>query len=205
MPNRALLLVRSRVPGENTAKYARAAERFASVFEGVEGISGPTLYSAEHDPEIHLSLVSIEDLAAFELAAAEKISEEMATTFSKMMDGPPSVRLIRVRASQGRRAANMPADSYISISDRTADPGLEDDLAQDYHNVFLSFEAIPGFAGWAYGPDGTLEEHIYGLAIWETREALGMSLKPDTRHELRIYRKLREGELATGPVDFLGE
>ena len=175
------------------------------MFRDLEGLSGPTLYSAEHDGEIHLSVVTVEDLAAFELAAAEKISEEMATTFSKMMDGPPSVRLLRVRASQGRRATTMPEDSYLSISDRTADPGLEDELAQDYHDVFTSFEAIPGFAGWAYGPDGTLEEHIYGLAFWLSREALGVSLKPDIRHELRIYRKLREGELATGPVNFLAE
>ncbi len=203
MPERAILLVRLRVSGGRTAKYAEAQARFKAVFDGIPGIEGPTLYSAERDGEMQLSVVEIADRAAFELAAAERVNEEMVLAFARVMEGPPSVRLLRIRAHGGKSLAAMEPDTYLSISDRTADPGREDELARDYETVFASFEAIPGFAGWAYGPDGALDERLYGLALWTTRDALGRSLKPDVRHELRIYRKLHASELDTVPAEFL--
>ena len=202
MPERAILLVRSHVPAARMGAFAAAQSRAREGFHTCEGVHGPTVYSLEGDAEVFLTMLELDDRANFDLELAGRLTDEMALEFHRAMDGAPSVRTIRVLAGAGPRAETLPADHYLSISDRIADPGKGQELARDYEAVFGSFEVLDGFLGYAYGPDGATEEHLYGLAAWRDREALNQSLKYSMRHELRIWRCIPERELQTVPKDF---
>ncbi|RYG43229.1 hypothetical protein EON79_17380 [bacterium] len=202
MSERAILMVRSHVPAQRMAAFASAQERAREFYSTCQGIHGPTIYSQEGDAETFLTLLELDSHAEFDLEMSARLTDEMAMEFHRAMDVAPSVRTIRIIAGAGPRAEALPSDSVLSISDRIADPGKAEDLARDYEAVFGSFAMLDGFLGYAYGPDGATEEHIFGLAVWRDREALNQSLKDAMRHDLRIYRRVHDGELQTVPDDF---
>ena len=205
MSERAILFVRSHVPAARMAQFAASQERAHAAFAGVPGLDGPTMYSLEGDGETFLTVMEIEDHASFDLEMSGRITDQVAMDFHNAMDSAPSVRTIRVIRGVGPRASSLPDDHWLSISDRIADPGKAADLAQDYEDVFGSFEVLDGFLGYAYGPDGATEEHLFGLAVWRDRESLNQSLKDSMRHELRVYRRVHASELQPVPDEFAVE
>lgn len=205
MSERAILMVRSHVPAARVERFVMAQDRARDLFAEIKGAHGPTTYSMEGDPETFLSLIELDDHAHFDLEMSARLTDEMALVFHRATDDAPSIRTIRVLAGVGSRAETMPAGSYLSISDRIADPGKAMDLARDYEAVFGSFAMLDGFLGYAYGPDGATEEHIFGLAVWRDRESLNQSLKDAMRHDLRIYRRINATELQTVPDAFAVE
>ena len=202
MSERAILMVRTHVPAARMGAFASAQARAREEFSKYTGVHGPTIYSHVEDGETFLTLLELDDRANFDLEIAGRLTDELAMDLHRSMDGAPSVRTIRVVAGRGPHAADLPEDSYISISDRIADPGKADDLARDYETVFGSFAMLDGFLGFAYGPDGATDEHLFGLAAWRDRESLNQSLKDAMRHDLRIYRRIHDSELQTVPDDF---
>lgn len=205
MSERAILMVRSHVPVARMAAFAAAQDRASRSLAGIEGLHGPTVYSLEGDAETFLTILEMDDRAEFDLQIAARLTDELALDLHRAMDGAPSVRTIRVLAGRGPRAADLDDDSVLSVSDRIADPGKGQELARDYEAVFGSFEMLDGFLGYAYGPDGATEEHLFGLAAWRDREALNQSLKDAMRHELRVWRRVHASELQTVPADFAVE
>lgn len=202
MQDRTVLLIRAIVPALNLERYWKAHEGITQRLSTIGAIDGFSMYSHLLRPEVLLSVVEIPGPWEH-MSPVDEGADDLLDELQTLVEGPESVRTIRVRGRGGRAPHQMANDTYLSISDRSAEPGRADELAADYDQVFGSFGVIGGFAGYLYGPYGGLEEKIYGLALWDTEAALQESISKPMRHELRIYRKMHESETRVAPREFV--
>ncbi|MER3496709.1 MAG: hypothetical protein C4320_08045 [Armatimonadota bacterium] len=203
MNSRTLITIRAHVRPADRATFWQIIRDFAESERATHDLANWSAYEHLTRPEILLAVLEYSAYAGDAAGTGDPDLDKMLISLNPLVIQPPSVRFITVRASGGQGPSDMATGTYLSISDRNAEPGRAAELAQDYEFVFGSLSVLPGFAGYLYGPYGGLEEKLFGFALWSDEESLRESIARHLRHQLRIYEKV-DPENAPDPAqDFL--
>lgn len=104
--------------------------------------------------------------------------------------GIPDLLQARIEKRMGAAPGKSKIGELMSISVRSAEPGLGSHILDELSDIFQSLTVIDGFAGCAYGRSVTLDEEIVGMAFWTDRRAFDRSLPKKTLYEVRLYQRI---------------
>lgn len=102
----------------------------------------------------------------------------------------PNITTLSIVEQHGLRPLEMASGSFISLSIRTADPGRELELINDFKIVFGEMTVIPGLRGWAIGAQSDLAERLFGIALWDDEESYLSTLPKSLPYNLEFLQKI---------------
>lgn len=154
----------------------------------VKGCHGLSVWRDQRDLESFLVLYEYADLEAADrgLVAISKVrilAEAQLADFR-----PADVQRIKVAKYSGKRLSKTANTALLSLSQRVADPGYGPELLDDLDRTLDELACMPGYLGSVTGWNDVLEEEIFGLVTWASREAFVASLPPNVRgRSIKLY------------------
>jgi hypothetical protein len=105
---------------------------------------------------------------------------------------PEAARVLRLRVVEhvGPSLSETPAGTFLSTSDRIADPGMGKDLTDDLKTVFAELRLMDGCLGSVIARNEILEEESVGLVSWSKKEAFERSLPRKQPYKVRLYNRM---------------
>lgn len=166
-------------------------DRILGLISPIPGFLSSTLWQAQADSESYMLMNEYANEgsadAGFRAVMEGPLLEAIASSFATPMD---LRRLVRTFAD-GAAAAHVPVGKYLSISDRTADPGHGVDLESELRRIFGELQLIDGYLGSQIGRNIALDEDVMGLVFWDSVEAFMASLPLKVVYEVRLWHRLR--------------
>lgn len=157
----------------------------------IEGFLSSSLWQSQSDSESFLLLNEYADEAAaesgFKAVMEGPLVQRIASSFASPMD----LRRLSRTFSDGIMPNEVPIGKFLSISDRTADPGHGIDLEAELRRIFGELKLIDGYLGSQIGTNVALAEDVMGLVFWDTVESFMASLPLKVIYEVRLWHRIR--------------
>lgn len=166
-------------------------DQIIDLISPIPGFLSSTLWQAQSDADSFMLMNEYTDEEAadsgFKAVMDGPVLEAIASSFAEPMDLRRFVRAF----SDGLGPSEVSMGKYLSISDRTADPGHGVDLEAELRRIFGELKMIDGYLGSQIARNITLEEDVLGLVFWDTVEAFMASLPLKVVYEVRLWHRLR--------------
>lgn len=155
----------------------------------VDGFDGSTVWRKVGNPTEHLVVLEFRDAASAGYAMEHLMVADPFSEMVRVMDSPADVIEMRSVHHKGPALSHSGA-AYLSLSTRASDPGMSAALLADLDIVFGELATLPGFAGWTTAVNATLEEEVFGLALWTSEEAFRTSLPQTVTYEVELFERV---------------
>lgn len=157
----------------------------------IAGFVSSTLWQAQSDLDSFLLLNEYANMSAadegFKAVMDGPLVEKIASSFGSPMD----LRRLVLSYSDGCSPSEVPVGNFLSISDRTADPGHGADLDAELRRIFRELRMIDGYLGSQIAKNVALDEEVMGFVYWNSVEAFMASLPLKVVYEVRLWHRLR--------------
>lgn len=177
------------IDGDNTIE--ELYRQLAGVMIGFDGLISMTVWQAQSNPTEYLVVnhyaTEKAAIAGFDELAQSDFFDKVAEQF----DAPLDIQRAVVSYAYGLPPGDSPVGTYLSLSNRSADPGHGVQLEAELWRIFGELTVIDGFRGALIGHGMQLAEEAYGLALWDTVESFMESLPKKVLYEVRLFERIR--------------
>lgn len=165
--------------------------KLTSILAPLGGLQSCTAWQSQSDVDDYLVVVEYSDAVAgdrgLEAILSSEFFLEVATTFDEPMDLHRSI----VVWEQGTALSDASIGKYLSISRRTAEPGMADELVAELKRIFAELTLNPGFLGCSVSQNQSLPEEVQGLAFWSDVASYMDSLPLKALYEVRLFHRIQ--------------
>ncbi len=102
---------------------------------------------------------------------------------------PPDVAGMSPKNKHGISFEEAPIGAFASFAMRFSDPGQQEDLERDTHEVLAELAFIPGYLGSIWGNNVSLPEEIISIVTWATQDALMQSIPSSHKVKIQKWQK----------------
>lgn len=185
-----LTIGRANDPVTGEPDVAALHAKLISILSRIPGFVGSTVWQAVATPTEFLLVDAYEDAPALEAAQVAVVEEGFMETAIRSFRQPFDLRQGEIKREQGRIVSETAIGDYLSLSDRTADPGHGRELEDELTRVFSELESIDGYLGSVIARNVNLGEEVLGVVLWQTEQAFRLSLPLKLLYEVRLYRRI---------------
>jgi len=130
-------------------------------------------------------LVAVEETGSWPTLFESSMETELESRFAvqKVVKGQVSVK-------HGRSLKQAENGTYLSVSDRTSEPGYGPELREEVTDILAALEYIPGWLGHYVGGNLAIPEEVTGWVLWNSPEAFQQSVPRGSFYEIRLFHRI---------------
>lgn len=165
-------------------------ERVIGSLQSIDGFISSTVWRSQANTE---DIILINHYANEE-AASEGISRLMTEGFFEMVaesfPEPLDLKRMEIVFADGLAPGDLSRDEFLSLSDRSTDPGKGPELETELRRIFGELKSIDGYTGSMIGRNEVLDEEVLGLVFWTDVSGFMASLPTKVLYEVRLFRRI---------------
>lgn len=182
-----LLLVVAKLRAGELESVQAMRERILGELGRSPGFKGLTVWRSVTTKGRHL--VAVETGAPGDPEVAMREDFALADALQFLRD-PARVLRLQTIERHGPLLKDSPLGTYLSTSDRIAEPGMDRELIGDLRSVFDELRLMEGCLGTQIYQNEALAEELLGLVTWTKKEAFERSLPTRQPYVVRLYDRI---------------
>lgn len=157
----------------------------------IQGFLSSTVWQPANGGDGYLVLNGYQSLEAANEAQLRVTEGRFLAEAIQNFSNPLDIRQCTLVHQDGTPASGISVGQFMSLSDRSADPGLGPELETEIANIFGELKSIEGYLGSIVGHSLILPEEVIGLVFWDQREAFEQSLPRKVLYEVKLFQRIR--------------
>jgi heme-degrading monooxygenase HmoA len=166
-------------------------DKFMREVSKVDGFISSSIWASLAEPTEFAMLNHYRAKEAAENALQLASEGDFLNLATRAFSSPLDIKQNIVTYERGTDPGDMARGSFMSLSDRSADPGHGPDLEAELKRIFTELEAIEGFRGAVVCHNCMLEEEVMGIVLWDKVEAFLQSLPSKILYEVKLYTRVQ--------------
>lgn len=161
-----------------------------AILDRVPGFLSATVWLGQTEPDSYLLFTHYSSPEAAREGLERIMESEFLADVSESFVSPIDIRRVLAAFQVGTKSSSLDLETYLSVSDRSADPGHGAELVTELQGICTELLAIPGCLGAIGGSVETLPEEVVSVAFWDSADAFAASLPKKVLYDVKLYRRV---------------
>jgi len=149
-----------------------------------------TLWESSATPGSFLLVARYEDEERADEAVEATSTSEAYAQLIQLMEAPADIQRYRIAGERGVPEYEVAIGSCLSLSVRSADPGLGWDLNAELARILDEIALLPGFLGSMHGRSAKVHEEVMSIALWADEDSYRASVPSHHLFVLNSYNRV---------------